>query len=100
MLDPETGMDVALPPSRTLKADLAAPKWQMTARGIQVEGKFSECKDGFGDIKSRLGRSPDEGDAVVLAAREAKIKVVKNFKQGPVKANGNYNPQKFMKGRR
>ena len=100
MLDPETGMDVALPPSRTLKADLSAPKWQMTPRGIQVEGKFSESKDGFGDIKARLGRSPDEGDAVVLAAREAKIKVVKKFPKGPPKSNGKYNPHKFMRGKR
>ena len=58
-LDPDSGMDLALPPDRELRADLTAPRWSMTARGVQVESKE--------DIKKRIGRSPDAGDAVVLA---------------------------------
>lgn len=52
-------MELALPPDRELRADLTAPRWNMTPRGIQVESKD--------DVKQRIGRSPDAGDAVVLA---------------------------------
>ncbi|MDE1145625.1 MAG: terminase family protein [Azospirillaceae bacterium] len=58
-LEPELGADLALPPDRELLADLVAPRWKMTARGIQIEAKD--------DIKARIGRSPDKGDALVLA---------------------------------
>lgn len=59
-LDPTTGDDIALPPDPELKADLCAPRWKLTVRGIQVESKE--------DIIDRLKRSPDCGDAVVLAS--------------------------------
>jgi hypothetical protein len=94
-LDPETGMDLALPPSRTLKADLCAPRWQMTPRGIQVEGKATERRDGFGDIKQRLGRSPDEGDAVVYALIEGKSQVNFRRPKGPARTNSRYNAHNF-----
>lgn len=61
-LDPnqEGGSLIALPPDATLKADLAAPTWSgATTRGIQIESKD--------DIRKRLGRSTDRGDAVVMA---------------------------------
>jgi hypothetical protein len=58
-LDPDYGDDVALPPDNELLADLVAPHWKLTTSGIQVESKE--------DIIKRLGRSPDCGDAVVLA---------------------------------
>jgi len=61
-LDPETGVGMALPPSTSLKADLCAAKWTPTTRGIKVELKE--------EIVSRLGRSPDEGDAVIMAWAE------------------------------
>lgn len=98
-LDPETGMQLALPPSRTMKADLCAPRWQMTPRGIQVEGKSTESKDGFGDIKQRLGRSPDEGDAVVNALKDESVARRGNRPKGPSKANSGYNINNF-RGRR
>ena len=94
-LDPDTGMDLALPPSRTLKADLCAPRWQMTPRGIQVEGKATERRDGFGDIKQRLGRSPDEGDAVVNGLLDGKITANKKRRPGPSRANSKYNVNNF-----
>jgi hypothetical protein len=98
-LDPELGMQLALPPSRTLKADLTAPRWQMTPRGIQVEGKSTERREGFGDLKQRLGRSPDEGDAVVNALIEGKIQSISKRPKGPMRANSKYNTNNF-RGRR
>lgn len=59
-LDPDTGDGIALPPGRELLADLCSPRWSMRTNGVLVEPKE--------DISQRLGRSPDEGDAVVLAA--------------------------------
>ena len=55
------GDGIALPPDRALLADLAAPRWKLTARGIQVESKE--------EIVKRLGRSPDRGDAAVYALK-------------------------------
>ena len=58
-LDPASGMEICLPPSRTLLSDLCAPSWELTVRGIKIESKD--------EIIKRIGRSPDEGDAVVYA---------------------------------
>lgn len=58
-LDPVNGDDLALPDDPELLADLCAPKWMIRSKGIQVESKD--------DIKARLGRSPDKGDALVMA---------------------------------
>ena len=58
-LDPERGMDISLPYDRKLLADLCAARYEVTPAGIQIEDKD--------DIKKRIGRSPDSGDAVVLA---------------------------------
>lgn len=91
-LDPENGEDIALPPDRELLADLTAPRWKVTARGIQVEGKSTENKDGFGDLKARLGRSTDKGDAVIYALLEGKRKPGKlGRKARPTKTNNKYN---------
>lgn len=49
-----------LPRSDTLKADLTVPHWKVLSNGtIQIESKD--------DIRKRLGRSTDEGDAVVMS---------------------------------
>lgn len=58
-LDPEKGDNLALPPDPEILGDLCAPKYSLTASGVQIEEKDA--------IKARLGRSPDCGDAVVLA---------------------------------
>ncbi len=58
-LDPDSGDGLMLPPDPELLADLTAPKWSMRTSGIQIESKE--------DIIKRIGRSPDSGDAVVLA---------------------------------
>jgi hypothetical protein len=58
-LDPANSDPCALPPDPALKADLAAYKWKMTKSGIQVRSKD--------EMKEELGRSPDDGDAVIMA---------------------------------
>src|SRR3990172_8658402 len=61
-LHPETGDDLALPPDKedALIGDLTAPKWETVSGGrIRVEAKK--------DVKERLRRSTDYGDAVVMA---------------------------------
>lgn len=58
-LDPNSGEDIALPPDQALAADLATPRWKLSSQGIRVELKE--------DIRKRLGRSPDRGDAVVMS---------------------------------
>lgn len=56
-LDPANPDPIFLPDDSELLADLTAPTWWLGRTGIQVEGKD--------DIKKRLKRSPDKGDAVV-----------------------------------
>lgn len=58
-LDPTSDEPLSLPPDPALKADLAAYKWKMTKSGIQVRAKD--------EMKAELGRSPDRGDAVIMA---------------------------------
>ena len=58
-LDPKNDEAISLPPGTELKADLCAPRWKLTPRGIQIEAKE--------DLIKRLGRSTDRGDAVVYA---------------------------------
>lgn len=61
-LDPDLAkVPLSLPDDTRLLADLCAPRWKLTPGGILVESKD--------DIRKRLGRSPDRGDAVVLANR-------------------------------
>ena len=58
-LDPANAPTIALPVDSVLAADLAAPTWKLTPRGIQIESKE--------DIRKRIGRSTNRGDAVVMA---------------------------------
>lgn len=60
LLDPAYESTIALPDDDELIGDLCAPKWRINSRGlIQIEEKD--------EIRKRLGRSPDAGDAVVMA---------------------------------
>ena len=58
-LDPRSGEDLALPPDPEILADLTAPRWKITLNGVLIEEKD--------EIKKRLGRSPDCGDAIAMA---------------------------------
>lgn len=53
------GSVIQLPPSATLLADLTAPTYEPDSKMITVESKKKVCE--------RLGRSTDEGDAVIMA---------------------------------
>ena len=67
-LDPEHGDSIALPDDPELLSDLTAPRWKLTSSGnIQVEAKE--------DIRKRIGRSPDCGDAVIYALAEPEVSV-------------------------
>jgi hypothetical protein len=61
-LDPSQkgGSEVCLPDDRELLADLCSARYEINVGGIQIEDKE--------DIRKRIGRSPDSGDAVALAA--------------------------------
>ena len=73
MLEPGSDSSIALPPDDVLIGDLTAPRWRVQSGGrIQVEAKE--------EIRKRLGRSTDAGDAVVqafwsepVAARMARV---------------------------
>ncbi len=54
---------IALPPDTSLLADLASTKFSTTA----VSGRLVIQAERKEDVVSRLGRSPDRGDAVVMA---------------------------------
>lgn len=61
LLSPESEEKVALPPDAQLRADLASYRWKLVSGGIiQVEAKD--------EIRKRIGRSPDDGDAVIIAS--------------------------------
>lgn len=58
-LDPKNGFELALPPDDELLGDLTSPRYRRLPTGkIRVEEKD--------EVKKRLGRSPDRGDAVVM----------------------------------
>jgi hypothetical protein len=58
-LDPEYGDDIALPLDNELLADLCSAKYSVTTAGVLIEDKKQ--------IKERIGRSPDIGEAVMMA---------------------------------
>lgn len=59
LLDPQNNSDVCLPNDNELLVDLTCMRWDLRAGKILIESKE--------DIKGRIGRSPDCGDAVALA---------------------------------
>jgi hypothetical protein len=58
-LDPASGEDICLPDTREVRMDLTAPRYSAVGGRIKVEPKE--------DIKVRISRSPDDGDAIVMA---------------------------------
>jgi hypothetical protein len=72
-LDPDQqgGSAVALPPDPELRSDLTAATYKTQPRGgltvIQIESKD--------DIKTRIGRSPGKGDAVMMCLSEGNAAV-------------------------
>lgn len=85
-LDPSQpgGSQIALPPDQKLLSDLTSVRHQITSRGITLQSKD--------ELKAKLGRSPDAGDAVVLAYshglfvshhKDGKWPSLSGFKQRP-----------------
>ena len=70
-LDPKVLDPISLPPDNKLRADLCAPLWKLTPSGIMVELKE--------EIRKRIGRSPDRGDAAVMAL----MATMKRSERGP-----------------
>lgn len=58
ILNPANGHDAALPPDSELLGDLCTPRYKLTTAGVLIENKE--------EVKDRLGRSPNRGDAVLL----------------------------------
>ena len=81
-LDPDQdgGSPIELPPDPQILADLTAPRWKLTPRGILIEPKD--------DLKKpeRLGRSPDKGDAIIMAWSEGEKGIVQAMRKA-AKAN-------------
>jgi Terminase large subunit, T4likevirus-type, N-terminal len=67
--DQEGGSAIALPPDPELRADLAAPTYEVRANGILIESKDH--------LRDRLGRSPGKGDAAVMCLSEGNAAVRK-----------------------
>lgn len=67
-LDPTSGENICLPDTRELRIDLTAPRYAIVGGKIKIEPKE--------DIKKRIGRSPDDGDSVVMAWRGVEVQVV------------------------
>ena len=66
-LDPAGNPTLALPPDDELIGDLTAPRIKYTSSGkIGVEPKD--------EIRKRLGRSPDSGDALAMAIYRPKTR--------------------------
>jgi hypothetical protein len=65
-LDPVTGDDIALPPGRRILAQATAARWERVringANGIKVRPKD--------EVIAKLGHSPDEWEAILLAQAE------------------------------
>jgi len=82
-LDPDQvgGSVICLPPDPELRADLAAPTYEVAARGILIESKD--------DLRKRLGRSPGKGDAVVMCLSEGNAAVKRALNSGPRQTTAN-----------
>ena len=87
-LDPsqDGGSTIALPPDTKLVSDLCSVRYSITSRGIVLESKD--------EMKKRLGRSPDRGDAVVLAWSDGPT--IMQQKDGKWQANKKDRPKSVM----
>jgi hypothetical protein len=72
--DQEGGSSVALPDNPKLLADLAAPTFTISGSVLGIESKE--------DVVKKLGRSPDCGDAVVMAWSEGDRAILSHYQHG------------------
>jgi len=92
-LDPDYGIEIALPPDPALQADLTTPRYEV--RPGEIPKILVESKK---DIKKRLGRSTDKGDAVVYAWSAGDVERMRSRKKkranAPTRTNSRYNPHR------
>lgn len=88
-LDPLNPNPIALPPDEQMAVDLAAPRWWLTKAGITIEAKD--------DIKKRLGRSPDRGEAVMFAniTTPKRVMVIGGYRDIPGHVKGSYEQERL-----
>ena len=72
-LDPEADIPAAIPPDPELLADLTAPRFTVRSSGIVVEPKI--------EIKKRIGRSPDKGEAAMYANVDSALRLPQSLTQ-------------------
>lgn len=71
-LDPTNNTGIELPPDDNLKSDLCALTWTLSGSTIKVDSRE--------DIIDKIGRSPDDASAVLLALKDTpKIDFVKSL---------------------
>lgn len=92
-LDPDQdgGSPIALPPSQILLADLTAPTFYPDLKLVKVENKK--------DIVKRLGRSTNEGDAVVMAWHGGPATLI-GHRIGPRTPKVTVNTKRTLRGQR
>jgi hypothetical protein len=71
--DQQGGSVIALPPDPELRADLAAPTYEVVGKGILIEDKA--------ELRKRLGRSPGKADAVVMCLSEGNAAIKRAARQ-------------------
>lgn len=79
--DQQGGSVIALPPDPELRSDLAAPTYEVSARGILIESKD--------DLRERLGRSPGKGDAVVMALSAGNTAIKRELNKSSLQTRAN-----------
>jgi hypothetical protein len=88
--DQEGGSSICLPPDRELLADLTAPTYEVKPGGIiAVESKEKLVK--------RLGRSPNRGDAVLMAWHSG-AKMASHYQEWNTKGGGRHAQGKVILG--
>jgi hypothetical protein len=89
--DQQGGSVIALPPDPELRSDLAAPTYEVSARGILVESKD--------DLRKRLGRSPGKGDAVTMCLSEGHAAVKRALNKSSLQTVSNRGYEHMKKRR-
>lgn len=79
--DQQGGSVIALPPDPELRADLSAPTYEVSARGLLIESKD--------DLRKRLGRSPGKGDACVMCLSEGNTAVKRELNKSSLQTRAN-----------
>lgn len=68
LLDPDNGEEICLPPDDVLSGDLTSYRFRyVSGAKIKVESKRTSFEENEQTLVERLGHSPDDGDAVVMA---------------------------------